>query len=71
MAHTAFTFRSGGHLVSSGSEIFWSNWGVSVGGGILCVALPLLLHWIAGSCHLSLLKFYLSQPFDHNFGFTV
>ena len=33
-----------GHLVTSGSEIFWSNWRVSVEGGILWVALPLLLH---------------------------
>ena len=46
VAHTAFTFKSGGHLVSSGSEIFWSNWGVSVEGGILWVALPLLLRCV-------------------------
>ena len=70
-----------GHLVTSGSENFWSDWGVSVMGGILWVALPLLLHpaalwsvltfWVSGSCHLSLLKTYLRQPLDHNFDFTL
>ena len=80
VSHTAFTFRCGGHLVTSGSEIFWSNWRVSVEGGILWVPLPLLLQhvtllsvvtfWAAGSCHLSPLKLYLRQ-LDNNFGFTV
>ena len=66
---------------ASGSEFFWSDWGVSVMGGILWVALPLLLHpvalwsivtfWVSGSCHLTLLKLYLRQPLDHNFDFTL
>ena len=76
MGGIAFTIRSRGQLVNSGSENFWSDWGVSLVGGILWVALPLLLHpvalwsvvtfWFAGSCHLSLLKFYLRQPLDHD-----
>ena len=60
---------------------FLERLGVSVMGGILWVALPLLLHptalwsvltfWVSGSCHLSLLKTYLRQPLDHNFDFTL
>ena len=61
LAVTAFTIRSTGHLVNSGSKNFWCNWGVSLVRGILWAAVPLpvllccvaLWSVVTWSCHLS------------------